>query len=44
MLPGVVVALALAVHPPPPVHLRAIGWTLVVTSIVATVVLIAGLR
>lgn len=42
--PGVVVAVGLAVSPPPASRLRALGWALVTTSVVTAGVLIAGLR
>ncbi len=42
-LPLCIVAVVLAVVPPPAVKLRAVGWTLVATTVAAAVVLIAGL-
>lgn len=44
VLPGVVVALALAVRPPAATRLRTVGWTLVGTSAWTTAVLIAAFR
>jgi hypothetical protein len=42
--PGVATAAILAVHPPPPTRLRAVGWTLVATSAAAAMILIVALR
>jgi len=40
--PGALAATALAVRPPPPRHLHAVGWTLGGVSLAAAVVLMAG--
>jgi hypothetical protein len=42
--PGVAVAALLVFRPPPPTRLRTVGWTLVSTSALAALMLIAGLR
>jgi len=41
--PGVGVAVLLAASPPSPVHLRRVGWLIVATAAVTTMVLIVGL-
>jgi hypothetical protein len=43
-LPGCCAAFALVVRPPRTVHLRTVGWTLVIGSSATAVVLVAGLR
>jgi hypothetical protein len=42
--PGVLVGLALVLRPPHPSRLRAIGWSLVLTSALVSSLLVAGLR
>lgn len=44
IVPGVLVSAVLAFRPPPPARLRSVGWALLSTSLVATVLLVAGLR
>jgi hypothetical protein len=43
-MPGLGVALWLALFPPPATRLRVVGWALIATSTTAAVILIAGLR
>jgi YwiC-like protein len=44
IVPGVLVSGVLAVRPPPATQLRTVGWTLLSTSAIATVLLVLGLR
>jgi hypothetical protein len=44
IVPGLLVSLVLAFRPPPPTRLRSVGWTLLTTSAIATVLLVVGLR
>ena len=44
ILPGLLVSLALAFRPPSPARLRSIGWTLMSTSALATLLMVFGLR
>jgi hypothetical protein len=41
--PGLVLAVSLALRPPPPTRLRLVGWLLVSTSAAAALVMIAAL-
>ena len=41
LAPGVMIALGVALFPPPPARLRTVGWTLIAASVLTTVVLIA---
>jgi hypothetical protein len=43
LVPGVVVATQLALRPPPPSRLRAVGWRLMATSLTTAAILILGL-
>ena len=38
--PGLLIALAVALFPPPPARLRAVGWTLVAASVLTTAILV----
>ena len=42
-LPGLAIAVPLAISPPPPIRLRAVGWQLVGSSVVTTVILVVVL-
>ena len=42
VIPALVVSVALAIQPPPAARLRTVGWTLVATTAVTSVVLITG--
>jgi hypothetical protein len=44
IVPGVLVSIVLAFRPPPATRLRSVGWTLLTTSAIATVLLVAALR
>lgn len=41
--PGLLAALWMAMFPPPAARLRAVGWTLVATSVAAGIILVVGL-
>ena len=40
--PGLLIATAIAAHPPAPTHLRALGWTLVAVSVVTAAIVVAA--
>jgi hypothetical protein len=44
VVPSLVLAVAIALRPPRPARLRAIGWSLVGVTTIAAVVLVVGLR
>ena len=43
VVPGLLLAVTLAIHPPPPTRLRAVGWTLMSISVLTTATLVAAL-
>jgi hypothetical protein len=41
--PGLLAAAGVAVWPPPPTRLRALGWTLIAISVLTTVIVVSAL-